>query len=77
MRPYAPVPKTTPTFQDLWFQAYVAALHRVEPVAASMIADEAVQVAHERWKKAPTVECRGYMHNYSAVSRRFKDDASM
>lgn len=74
MRPYAPVPNTMPTLRDLWFQAYVAALHRVEPVAASMMADEAVRVAHERWKTAPTVDCWDYQHNYP-VGHRFKGEA--
>lgn len=73
MRPYAPVPNTMPTFQDLWFQAYVAALHRVEPAAAGMIANQAAQVAHERWKNPPTVECWDHRHNYP-LGHQFKDD---
>ncbi|WP_334032887.1 hypothetical protein [Burkholderia gladioli] len=73
MRPYAPTSNTTPTFQEFWLAAYLAALHRVEPIAARMIADEAVQVAHERWKNAPTVECWDYWHNYP-LGHQTKDD---
>ncbi|PXW26317.1 hypothetical protein [Paraburkholderia caballeronis] len=39
--------------RNLWFQAYIAALHRAEPVSAGMIADDAVRVAINRWKVLP------------------------
>lgn len=45
----APSGSTFPDLLDLWFQAYIAALHRVEPISAGMIADQAVRVAVERW----------------------------
>ncbi|WP_144157631.1 hypothetical protein [Paraburkholderia sp. BCC1885] len=65
MRPYASQNDADRlTIKDLWFYAYIAALHRVEPIAARMIADEAVQVAHERWKNAPAMKCWDYLHNY-------------
>ncbi|WP_175999973.1 hypothetical protein [Burkholderia vietnamiensis] len=65
MRPYASQNNADHlTIRDLWFHAYTAALHRAEPIAASMIADEAVRVAHERWKNPPRINCWDHVHNY-------------
>lgn len=53
-----------PTRKQLWFAAFTAALHRLEPEKAISDADEALRLCDARWQNPPYVGTVNYEHDY-------------
>lgn len=64
MRPISARSTSLMSREELWFSAFLAALHRVEPKDAIDQAHEALRLCDEQWRDPPVVACFNHAHAF-------------
>lgn len=64
MRPLSARSMPIMSREELWFAAFLAALHRVEPTQAIAQANESLKLCDEQWRDPPVITTFTYTHAY-------------